>query len=124
MNAVTEQQRRLLDILKAYSAANGRMPSFDEMRQAMGLASKSGIHRLIAGLEERGFLRRIPNRARAIEIIEDPHLPETAPINTISLLDFAREARRRGLVVGTVHRETYSVGDKRRERRLFLELRG
>ena len=47
-------------------------PSFEEMRDALGLASKSGIHRLVSGLEERGYIRRLANRARAIEIYDQP----------------------------------------------------
>ena len=50
----------------------GVPPSFDEMKDALDLKSKSGIHRLITALEERGFIRRLPNRARAIEVIKLP----------------------------------------------------
>ena len=52
--------------------AGGISPSFEEMKEALGLKSKSGIHRLISALEERGFLRRLPNRARALEVIKLP----------------------------------------------------
>ena len=55
-------------------AKSGVPPSFDEMKDALDLKSKSGIHRLITALEERGFIRRLPNRARALEVIR---LPET-----------------------------------------------
>src|ERR1700749_2406087 len=51
---------------------DGVSPSFDEMKEALRLKSKSGIHRLISGLEERGFLRRLPHRARALEVIKLP----------------------------------------------------
>lgn len=68
---LTIKQRELLNFLQDYEHKNQASPSFDEMRQAIGLASKSGIHRLISGLEERGFIRRLANRARAIEIIRN-----------------------------------------------------
>ena len=67
---LTIKQRELLNFLQIYENKHKASPSFDEMRQAVGLASKSGIHRLIGGLEERGFIRRFANRARAIEIIK------------------------------------------------------
>ena len=50
----------------------GISPSFEEMKEALDLKSKSGVHRLISALEERGFLRRLPNRARALEVIRQP----------------------------------------------------
>ncbi len=68
---LTIKQRELLNFLQDYEHKHRASPSFDEMRQAIGLASKSGIHRLISGLEERGFIRRLANRARAIEIIRN-----------------------------------------------------
>ena len=68
---LTIKQRELLNFLQDYERKHQASPSFDEMRQAIGLASKSGIHRLISGLEERGFIRRLANRARAIEIIRN-----------------------------------------------------
>ena len=68
---LTIKQRELLNFLQDYEHEHQVSPSFDEMRQAIGLASKSGIHRLISGLEERGFIRRLANRARAIEIIRN-----------------------------------------------------
>ena len=62
-------------------------PSFEEMRAALGLQSKSGVHRLIGALEERGYLRRLPNRARAIELLRRPEVP--LPENVIAA-DFTR----------------------------------
>ena len=67
---LTGKQRELLDFLVRYLAENQHSPSFDEMREAVGLASKSGIHRLVTALEERGYIRRLANRARAIEVIK------------------------------------------------------
>ena len=66
---LTSKQRELLIFLTKYLEDNEVSPSFDEMREAVGLASKSGIHRLVSALEERGYIRRLANRARAIEIL-------------------------------------------------------
>jgi len=74
---LTKKQRERLAFIEARLAADGVSPSFDEMREAVGLKSKSGVHRLVGGLEERGFLRRLPNRARALEVLRGPS--ETAP---------------------------------------------
>lgn len=69
MFTLTAAQQRCLDFIRAHSAENGEAPSYDEMREALGLASKSGVNRLINALEERGAIRRLPNRRRAIEIV-------------------------------------------------------
>ena len=66
---LTQKQSELLAFLTSHMDAHEVPPSFDEMRDALGLASKSGIHRLVSGLEERGYIRRLANRARAIEIL-------------------------------------------------------
>jgi repressor LexA len=66
---LTHQQLRLLQFLETRYAEQSVMPSFEEMAREMDLKSKSGIHRLLSGLEERGAIRRLPNRARAIEIV-------------------------------------------------------
>src|SRR6201987_3758100 len=72
---LTRKQFELLRFIHERLKEAGVPPSFDEMKDAVDLRSKSGIHRLITALEERGFIRRLPNRARAIEVIK---LPETA----------------------------------------------
>ncbi len=69
---LTRKQKELLLLVKDRMAAEGVPPSFDEMKDALGLKSKSGIHRLITGLEERGFIKRLAHRARALEIIRLP----------------------------------------------------
>ncbi len=66
---LTRKQHELLVYINARLQETGICPSFDEMKDALGLKSKSGIHRLITGLEERGFIRRLPHRARALEIL-------------------------------------------------------
>ena len=71
---LTRKQYELLRFINERLKESGVPPSFDEMKDALDLRSKSGIHRLITALEERGFIRRLPNRARAIEVIK---LPET-----------------------------------------------
>jgi repressor LexA len=74
---LTKKQHELLTYINRRLAEDGISPSFDEMKEALGLRSKSGIHRLISGLEERGFIRRLPHRARALEVMK---LPETTSI--------------------------------------------
>jgi repressor LexA len=69
---LTRKQLELLRFINERLTEQGVPPSFDEMKDALDLRSKSGIHRLITALEERGFIRRLPNRARAIEVIKQP----------------------------------------------------
>lgn len=74
---LTQRQLQLLRFINDYSREHAVPPSFDEMRMAMRLKSKSGIHRLISGLEERGYIKRLAYRARALEILRVPN--EEAP---------------------------------------------
>lgn len=69
---LTRKQHELLMFIHERMKETGIPPSFDEMKDALDLASKSGIHRLITALEERGFIRRLPNRARALEVVKLP----------------------------------------------------
>lgn len=69
---LTRKQFDLLKFIERRLSETGVSPSFDEMKEALGLRSKSGIHRLITGLEERGFIRRLPHRARALEVLKLP----------------------------------------------------
>lgn len=69
---LTVKQKNLLTYISDKISKDGVAPSYDEMREAVGLKSKSGIHRLVAALEERAFIRRLPHRARAIEVIRLP----------------------------------------------------
>ena len=80
---LTAKQRELLLFIDSRLKDEGISPSFDEMREALDLKSKSGVHRLISALEERGFIRRLPNRARALEVVK---LPETRPSATVTQL--------------------------------------
>jgi len=79
---LTAKQRELLLFIDTRLNESGISPSFDEMREALDLKSKSGVHRLISALEERGFIRRLPNRARALEVLK---LPESRPAATASV---------------------------------------
>lgn len=74
---LTRKQMDLLEFIRTRMQKDGVPPSFDEMKEALNLRSKSGIHRLITALEERGFIRRLPHRARALEITRLPETMET-----------------------------------------------
>ncbi len=69
---LTAKQHELIRFIQQRLEETGISPSFEEMKEALDLKSKSGVHRLISALEERGFLRRLPNRARALEVIRQP----------------------------------------------------
>ncbi len=78
---LTRKQHELICFINDRLGETGVSPSFEEMKEALDLKSKSGVHRLISALEERKFLRRLPNRARALEVLRMPDRPEarTAP---------------------------------------------
>ena len=75
---LTKKQKNLLLFINKKLRSSGISPSYEEMKESLNLKSKSGIHRLISALEERGFIRRLPHKARALEVIK---LPETASAN-------------------------------------------
>ena len=77
---LTKKQRNLLIFINNKIRSTGISPSYDEMKNSLNLKSKSGIHRLISALEERGFIKRLPHKARALEVLK---LPETASANDI-----------------------------------------
>lgn len=112
MIALTTQQSRLLSYLKSYlSSTGGVAPSFDEMGQALGLASKSTAHRLLTKLEERGHIRRIPNRARAIEVVDVAPLhcvPTEALIAELARRDIRLVQADPEIMVGADQREAIS----------------
>ncbi len=98
---LTRKQRELLQFIQDRLGDTGVSPSFDEMKDALGLKSKSGVHRLITGLEERGFIRRLPHRARALEVMrlaEDQVGGKLAP--TAAAID--REPARRGFTPSVI----------------------
>jgi repressor LexA len=76
---LTPKQQELLSFIQNRLEEGGVSPSFEEMKEALDLRSKSGIHRLINALEERGFIRRLPNRARALEVLKLPEAMHRAP---------------------------------------------
>src|ERR1700712_1325577 len=69
---LTRKQHELIRFIQTRLEESGISPSFEEMKEALDLKSKSGVHRLISALEERGFIRRLPNRARALEVLRHP----------------------------------------------------
>jgi len=77
---LTKKQKNLLVFINKKIRSSGVSPSYEEMKNSLNLKSKSGIHRLISALEERGFIRRLPHKARALEVLK---LPETASANDI-----------------------------------------
>ena len=77
---LTKKQKNLLLFINKKLRSTGISPSYEEMKNSLNLKSKSGIHRLITALEERGFIRRLPHKARALEVLK---LPETASANDI-----------------------------------------
>ena len=93
---LTRKQYELLMFINKRLNDGGVSPSFDEMKEALKLKSKSGIHRLITGLEERGFLRRLPHRARALQVLK---LPDTAALPAPNVTPLISE-RRAGFAEG------------------------
>mgnify|MGYP000234562507 CR=1 FL=1 len=88
---LTRKQHELIRFIQQRLEETGISPSFEEMKEALDLKSKSGVHRLISALEERGFIRRLPNRARALEVLRQPEdsssrvtPPAAANTNTIT----------------------------------------
>jgi repressor LexA len=79
VSMLTAKQHELIRFIQQRLEETGVSPSFEEMKEALDLKSKSGVHRLISALEERGFIRRLPNRARALEVIRQPEDATPAP---------------------------------------------
>ena len=96
---LTAKQRELLQFIHDRLKQSGVSPSFDEMREALELKSKSGVHRLISALEERQFIRRLPNRARALEVVRMPEVapapqpPRTMPVAANDTIDIPLHGR-------------------------------
>ncbi|MEP9403400.1 transcriptional repressor LexA [Sphingomonas sp. VNH70] len=90
---LTRKQHELICFIDDRLKATGVSPSFEEMKDALDLKSKSGVHRLISALEEREFIRRLPNRARALEVLRMPDRPVAAPAKKPA----AKVAPQRGL---------------------------
>lgn len=99
---LTSKQHELLLFIHDRLAATGVSPSFEEMKDALDLKSKSGVHRLIGALEERHFLRRLPNRARALEVVRLPDEAVPARVAAVADLDAVRRARQAGALARPV----------------------
>ena len=102
---LTKKQKNLLLFINKKLRASGISPSYEEMKQSLNLKSKSGIHRLISALEERGFIRRLPHKARALEVIK---LPETASANDI-YNSFSPSVIKGGLDNGNSNVKNYEI---------------
>ena len=94
---LTQKQKKMLSVLIDHFEDHDVPPSFEELCEALDLKSKSGIHRLLTGLEERGYIRRLPNRARAIEVMKYPdgtplrHIEEGTPKAEANIPDVAQD---------------------------------
>lgn len=100
---LTRKQLELLNYIKSRTDVDGVPPSFDEMKDALDLKSKSGIHRLITALEERGFIRRLAHRARALEIIKLPEAMEKPGFQPKAIKGDRVDPPRGALAVDTVY---------------------
>ena len=100
---LTRKQLELLDFIQKRVARDGVPPSFDEMKDALDLRSKSGIHRLITALEERGFIRRLAHRARAIEIVKLPEAMEKPGFNPKVIRGDRADPPKGAMPVAAVH---------------------
>lgn len=96
---LTRKQLELLEFIKSRVDRDGVPPSFDEMKEALDLRSKSGIHRLITALEERGFIRRLAHRARALEILKLPDAMERTGFTPKVIQGDRRDAPRAAIPV-------------------------
>src|SRR4051794_15088428 len=83
---LTAKQHELLCFINDRLSETGVSPSFEEMKEALDLKSKSGVHRLISALEERSFIRRLPNRARALEIMKLPEAVKAKPAKSADVV--------------------------------------
>lgn len=100
---LTRKQLELLDFIQKRVARDGVPPSFDEMKDALDLRSKSGIHRLITALEERGFIRRLPHRARALEIVRMPEAMASPGFKPKVIAGDRAKPPRDAMAVSTAH---------------------
>jgi repressor LexA len=88
---LTRKQHELIRFIQVRLEETGVSPSFEEMKEALDLKSKSGVHRLISALEERGFIRRLPNRARALEVLKQPEdVTNKAPAQSDNVVTLKR----------------------------------
>ncbi|MCL4167832.1 UNVERIFIED_CONTAM: hypothetical protein GTU68_006243 [Idotea baltica] len=107
MNMITQKQRDLLEFIQKRLDRDGVPPSFDEMRIALDLKSKSGIHRLITALEERGFIRRLAHKARALEIVKLPESMENKTLRSIQTPPHGDIAA--GVPIAAIEHQQYEI---------------
>jgi len=107
---LTRKQNELLMFINKRLNDDGVSPSFDEMKEALRLKSKSGIHRLITGLEERGFLRRLPHRARALQVLKLPDAAAMPAANVTPLLSRGLAESRETFVPQVIRGERVPLG--------------
>ena len=112
---LTAKQHELLHFIQQRLDASGISPSFEEMKEALDLKSKSGVHRLISALEERGFIRRLPNRARALEVSGDSMIEAGILDGDYALVRKTTTARDGEIVVALVRDEEATLKYLRRE---------
>lgn len=105
---LTSRQRELLQFIRTHFAEKGVAPTFDQMGAFLGLQSKSGVHRLLTALEERGHIRRLPNRARAIALVE-LKVPTPDLIQAAVATGLSSWARAHGATVNSRMREEISA---------------
>ncbi len=108
---LTRKQLELLDFIQKRMDHDGVPPSFDEMKEALDLRSKSGIHRLVTALEERGFIRRLAHRARAIEIVKLPESMERSRAPAPAFTPRVIEGDRTALPAGAMPVASFQAGD-------------
>ena len=87
---LTLKQRKLLDYIVEYCSSNKIYPTFDEMRSYLNIKSKSGIHKLLSSLEDKGVIERLPHKARALKLKKINNLPITEETNTFSWQNCSR----------------------------------
>ena len=112
---LTAKQHELLRFIQRKLEETGISPSFEEMKDALDLKSKSGVHRLISALEERGFIRRLPNRARALEVSGDSMIEAGILDGDYALVKRTEVARDGDIVVALVRNEEATLKYLRRE---------
>jgi SOS-response transcriptional repressor LexA len=99
MIGLTRKQAELLAFIQSYMESHPYAPTFEEMKAACGLASKSGVHRLLTSLEERGYIRRLRDRARALEVVaENERIHPGVSLMAFRADELIRELQRRGYV--------------------------
>lgn len=122
--SLTARQRELLVFITEYQAkSDGVSPSFDEMKQAMGLVSKSGIHRLVRGLEERAFIACLPNRKRCVTVLKTPDGLDILGVNPVPGSSYNRDFQKLSQAITRLYvAGILSDGERNKARKQLLRL--